>query len=61
VCFAYNVGVGALKSSTLLKLVNTNPSDPLIKNEFLKWNKAAGKVLKGLTRRREAEAELYFK
>jgi lysozyme len=61
VCFAYNVGVGALKSSTLLKLVNTNPSDPLIKNEFLKWNKAAGKVLKGLTKRREAEAELYFK
>jgi lysozyme len=60
VCFAYNVGVGALKSSTLLKLVNTNPSDPQIKNEFLKWNKAAGKVLKGLTRRREAEATLYF-
>jgi lysozyme len=61
VCFAYNVGVGALKSSTLLKLVNTNPSNPLIKNEFLKWNKAAGKVLKGLTTRRQAEAELYFK
>ena len=61
VCFAYNVGVGALKSSTLLKLTNTNPSNPLIKNEFLKWNKAAGKVLKGLTTRRQAEAELYFK
>jgi lysozyme len=61
VCFAYNVGVGALKSSTLLKLVNTNPSEPLIKNEFLKWNKAAGRVLKGLTKRREAEANLYFK
>lgn len=61
VCFAYNVGVGALKTSTLLKLVNTNPNNPLIKNEFLKWNKAAGKVLKGLTIRRQAEAELYFK
>ena len=61
VCFSYNVGVGALKSSTLLKLTNTNPSNPLIKNEFLKWNKAAGKVLKGLTTRRQAEAELYFK
>ena len=61
VCFAYNVGVGALKSSTLLKLVNVNPSDPLIKSEFLKWNKAAGKALKGLTKRREAEANLYFK
>jgi lysozyme len=61
VCFAYNVGVGALKSSTLLKLVNKNPNDPLIKSEFLKWNKAAGRPLKGLTNRRIAEAELYFK
>ena len=60
ICFAYNVGIGALKSSTLLKLVNKNPRDPLIKNEFLKWNKSGGKVLKGLTRRREAEANLYF-
>lgn len=61
VCFSYNVGVGALKSSTLLKIINTNPSEPRIKDEFLKWNKAAGKALKGLTKRREAEAELYFK
>jgi len=61
VCFAYNVGVGALKSSTLLKKVNTNPLDPTIRDEFLKWNKAAGKALRGLTKRRESEAELYFK
>lgn len=61
VCFAYNVGVGALKSSTLLKLVNTNPNDAEIRTQFLRWNKAAGKALKGLTKRREAEAELYFK
>jgi lysozyme len=61
VCFSYNVGVGALKSSTLLKKVNTNPAEPTIRDEFLKWNKAAGKVLKGLTKRREAEANLYFK
>ena len=60
VCFSYNVGIGALKSSTLLKLVNANPTDPQIKNEFLKWNKAAGKVLKGLTKRRQDEANLYF-
>lgn len=60
VCFAYNVGIGALKTSTLLKLVNKNPADPLIKNEFLKWNKSAGKILNGLTKRREAEASLYF-
>ena len=60
VCFAYNVGIGALKTSTLLRKVNTNPSDPTIKDEFLRWNKAAGKVLKGLTKRREEEAKLYF-
>jgi len=60
VCFCYNVGAANLKSSTLLKKVNLNPNDPTIKNEFLKWNKGGGKVLAGLTRRREAEAALYF-
>lgn len=58
--FAYNVGIPNLKSSTLLKKVNNNPGDYSIKDEFLKWNKAAGKVLSGLTKRREAEANLYF-
>lgn len=61
VSFAYNCGIGNLKSSTLLKKVNVNPDDPTISNEFLKWNKAAGKPLKGLTNRRIAEATLYFK
>ena len=61
VSFAYNCGVGNLKSSTLLKKVNVNPNDPTISNEFLRWNKAAGKPLKGLTNRRIAEATLYFK
>lgn len=60
VSFAYNCGVGNLKSSTLLKKVNANPNDPTIRAEFAKWNKAAGKVVAGLTRRREAEANLYF-
>jgi lysozyme len=58
--FAYNCGLGNLKSSTLLKKVNINPNDPLIKDEFLKWNKGGGKVLKGLTLRRNDEANLYF-
>lgn len=57
--FAYNVGINALKNSTLLKKVNANPSDPTIKAEFLKWNKANGRALKGLTNRRTAEADLY--
>lgn len=60
VSFAYNLGLGNLKSSTLLKKVNANPNDKTIANEFLRWNKAGGKVLEGLTRRRKAEAELYF-
>jgi lysozyme len=61
VCFAYNVGYGALAGSTLFKKLKVNKDDPTIKDEFLKWNKAGGVVLKGLTRRREAEAALYFK
>lgn len=59
VCFTYNTGMGSLQSSTLLKKVNKNPSDPTIPDEFLKWNKAGGKVLAGLTRRRRSEAHLY--
>jgi lysozyme len=58
--FAYNVGVFNLQKSTLLKLVNINPNDGNIAKEFLKWNKAAGKVLNGLTNRRIAESALYF-
>jgi lysozyme len=58
--FAYNCGVGNLRSSTLLKLVNANPNDPEIRAQFMRWNKGGGKVLNGLTRRREAEANLYF-
>ena len=66
--FAYNVGIGentpnrksGLAGSTLLKLVNINPNDAMIAKEFLKWNKAGGKVLNGLTNRRIAESALYF-
>jgi lysozyme len=61
VSFAYNCGIANLQKSTLLKKVNANPNDQSIKAEFLKWNKAGGKVLAGLTRRREAESKLYFK
>lgn len=60
VSFAYNCGPRSLKSSTLLKKVNANPKDVTIADEFMKWNKAAGRVLAGLTRRRQAEADLYF-
>ena len=60
VSFAYNVGTGNFSSSTLLKKVNKNPDDLTIKDEFLRWNKAGGKVLNGLTNRRNEEADLYF-
>ena len=60
VSFAYNIGVANLRSSTLLKLVNVNPNDPKIFEQFLRWNKAGGKELAGLTRRRQAEGNLYF-
>ena len=60
VSFAYNLGPANLKSSTLLKKVNLNPEDETIRDEFMKWVKAGGKTLKGLVKRREAEANLYF-
>lgn len=63
--FVYNLGIGAFANSTLRKKILLNPNDSTIKAEFMKWNKArvGGELmeLKGLTRRREAEAELYFK
>lgn len=61
VSFAYNLGIYNLKSSTLLKKVNANPADVTIRKEFAKWVNAGGKVLPGLVRRRQAEADLYFK
>jgi lysozyme len=60
VLLAYNIGVGNLQRSTLIKKVNLDPNDLTIKAEFLKWNRSAGKVLVGLSKRREAEANLYL-
>lgn len=55
---AYNIGVGNLSSSTLLKKHRAGDY-PGAQAEFSRWNKAAGRVLAGLTRRRAAEAKLY--
>lgn len=60
VSFSYNLGLGNLQKSTLLKKVKANPNDKSIRNEFLKWVKAGGVTLQGLVRRRTAEADLYF-
>lgn len=61
VSFAYNLGIGTLQKSDLLKKVIKNRQDETIRNEFMKYTKAGGKELKGLVRRRKAEADLYFK
>jgi lysozyme len=58
VSFAYNCGIGNLKSSTLLRKVNRRDFAAAAR-EFGKWNKAGGRVLPGLTRRRAAEATLF--
>lgn len=59
VSFAFNVGEGALRSSTLLKLHNQGLYIDAA-NQFPRWNKAGGRALLGLTRRREAEKKLYL-
>ena len=56
--FCYNCGEGNLAKSTLLKKVNAGDHAGAAK-EFHKWNKAGGKVLAGLTRRRASESLLY--
>ena len=60
VSLTYNIGPANFQKSTLLRKVNFNHNDPTIRAEFLKWNKAGGQVLKGLTIRRKAEADIYF-
>lgn len=47
VSFTYNLGATNLSKSTLLRKLNVNPNDPSISLEFVKWNKAGGKVFRG--------------
>ena len=58
VSWVYNLGGGNLKASTLLKVLNAGDYDG-VPAQMMRWNKAGGKVLEGLIRRREAEALLY--
>lgn len=58
--FAYNVGVGALRNSTLWRKLRVNPSDPTIPSEFKRWTLSRGKTLPGLVKRRQAEASIYL-
>ena len=59
VSFAFNVGLGNLQNSTLRMKHNRGEFEDAAE-EFLKWNKAGGKELKGLTNRRKDEKALYL-
>lgn len=59
VSFAYNVGSRALSTSTLLKKLNAGDIKGAA-DEFLRWNKAGGKVMPGLTNRRKAERDVFL-
>lgn len=60
VCFSYNVGIAAFQGSTLLKMLNANQDRTAVADQLLRWNKAGGKELPGLTRRRQAERSLFL-
>ena len=60
VSFAFNCGLANLGKSTLLKLHNSGDYAGAAK-QYFRWNRGAGKVMSGLTRRRAAESALYSK
>ena len=57
--FAFNLWVGNLRNSTLLRKLNSGNKDSAA-NQFLVWNMAGGRLMAGLTRRREAERALFL-
>jgi lysozyme len=61
VSLCYNIGSGNFISSTLVKMLKANEPKAEVAKQFLRWDKAGGKPLAGLTRRRNAEAELFLK
>jgi lysozyme len=60
ISFAYNLGSGALKASTLRKVINAQDWGR-VRREFAKYRVAGGRVLPGLVRRRAAEADMFLK
>ncbi len=58
VSWTYNLGPTNLKSSTLLKVLNEGKYNE-VPAQIRRWNKAGGKELEGLTKRREAEAQMF--
>ena len=60
VSFAFNLGIGRLLRSTLLKKIRSGASMHQIRKEFMRWVYADGKRLKGLEKRRQCEANRFF-
>lgn len=60
VSFAFNVGAGRLKTSTLLRLLNSGDYEGAA-DQLPRWRRAGGHVMPGLVRRRKAERELFLR
>ena len=56
----FNIGEGAFSTSTLLRLLNAGDYEGAA-NQFPRWNRQKGRVLNGLTRRRQEERQLFLK
>ena len=61
VSFVFNIGEGNLANSTLLRMLNAGEDKDETSAQLLRWNKAGGVPLDGLTRRRQAERSLFLK
>lgn len=59
VSFVYNIGEDNFKKSTLVKKLNTGDYES-VGTEIIRWNRAGGKVLAGLIKRREEEKDLFM-
>ena len=60
VSLAFNIGIGVLKRSTLLRVIREGGSRSAIKREFRRWVYAGGRRLRGLELRREWESKRFF-
>lgn len=60
VSLCYNIGCGAFRLSTLVRMLNSGFSTKACADQFLRWNKDNGKVVAGLTERREIEMKLFL-
>ena len=60
VSLVYNIGIGNLRRSTLLRMLRKDANNFMIAYEFPKWRKSGGVILRSLERRRRIEAKLYF-